>query len=57
MEEQRVKLLTKINEMSDIELSDLLLMANNLRYFDSVPDVYKDLIHKVFGCAHPVEED
>lgn len=38
----------KIASLSMGDANNLFLMMQDLMYFDSMPDVYKDIIHTIF---------
>lgn len=51
------KIGAKIMYMSFGEGNTLMLMMQDLMYFDTVPDEYKKIINEVFGCEFGEDED
>ena len=47
----------KIQQMSLVEGSNLMLMMQDFMYFDTIPDEYKSIIHGVFGCEYPETDE
>ena len=39
-----------ISNMETGEANTLMLVMQDLMYFDTVPDEYKKVIHQTFGC-------
>lgn len=57
MEEPHVKVGRKIQALSFVEANNLFLMMQDLMYFDTVPEEYKQIIKDVFEVEIEIESD